>query len=140
LEVPDGVRDVVRERISQLPDDVEPLLAAAAAYGSSFDVDLVEAASGLAADAAMTATETALLAGLIVADGDGHRFTHALVREAVCARLPRGRRRQLHAALWLLEQRSDGARLAELAHHYGQLLTGRLLLTTTESVVRGNEN
>jgi tetratricopeptide (TPR) repeat protein len=123
LEVPDGVRDVVRQRISQLPDDVEPLLSAAAAYGSSFDVDLVEAASGLTADAAMTATEAALLAGLIVADGDRdeHRFTHALVREAVYARLPRGRRRQLHAALArLLEQRSGGTGLAELAHHYGQ--------------------
>jgi predicted ATPase len=121
LEVPDGVRDAVRQRISHLPDEVEPLLSAAAAYGSSFNVDLVEAASGLAADAAMRATEAALLAGLIVADGDGQRFTHALVREAVDARLPRGRRRQLHAALaGLLEQRPGGARLAELAHHYGQ--------------------
>ncbi len=124
LRVPDGVRDVVRRRISQLPDDVEPLLSMAAACGPTFDVDLVEAASGLTTDSAMTATEAALLAGLIVEEGAGHRFTHALVREAVYARLSPSRRRQLHAALaGVIEERSGRvreARFAELAHHYGR--------------------
>ncbi|MEV5965091.1 hypothetical protein AB0L70_25205 [Kribbella sp. NPDC051952] len=65
--------------------------------------------------------ETALLVGLIVADGNEYRFTHALVREAVYARVPLGRRRQLHGALAvLLEQRFGGARLAEIAHHHAQ--------------------
>ena len=45
--VPDGVRDVVRRRISQLPDDVEPLLSTAAVCGRRSTLDLVEAASGL---------------------------------------------------------------------------------------------
>jgi DNA-binding SARP family transcriptional activator len=120
LQVPDGVRDVVRQRIAQLPDDVERLLAAAAAYGTRFDADLVEAASGLTTDAAMTAREAALLAGLMVAEGHEHRFTHALVREAVYVRLAPGRRCQLHAAIAdLLERRSGEVRLAELAHHHG---------------------
>ncbi|WP_328526432.1 BTAD domain-containing putative transcriptional regulator [Kribbella sp. NBC_00359] len=121
LEVPDGVRDVVRQRISQLPAEVEPLLSAAAVSGVTFDGDLAEAVSGLPADDAVTATEAALLAGLIVADGNEYRFTHALVREAVYARVPLGRRRQLHGALAvLLEQRFGGARLAEIAHHHAQ--------------------
>nr|WP_272954915.1 BTAD domain-containing putative transcriptional regulator [Kribbella shirazensis] len=120
LEVPDGVHDVVRQRIAQLPHDVERLLAAAAAYGATFDLDLVEAASGLTADAATAATEAALLAGLIVADGTEYRFTHALVREAVYARLLPGRRRRLHAAFaGLMEQRSGRTRSAELAYHHG---------------------
>ena len=87
----------------------------------TFDGDLAEAVSGLPADGAVTAMETALLAGLIVADGNEYRFTHALVREAVYARVPLGRRRQLHGALAvLLEQRFGGARLAEIAHHHAQ--------------------
>ncbi|MFG1703621.1 BTAD domain-containing putative transcriptional regulator [Nonomuraea sp. M3C6] len=124
LRVPDGVRDVVRRRISQLPGDVETLLSTAAAFGPTFDVDLVETASGLTADAAMSATEAALLAGLIVEEGVGHRFTHALVQEAVYVRLPPSRRRQLHAAIAeAIEERSGGVgetRSAELAHHYGR--------------------
>ncbi|GAA0426535.1 ATPase AAA [Acrocarpospora corrugata] len=124
LRVPDGVRDVVRRRISQLPDDVEPLLSTAAAYGRTFDLDLVESASGLTGESAMTATEAALLAGLIVEDGPGHRFTHALVREAIYVRLPPGRRRQLHAALAKeIEERSGRVRetrFTELAHHYAR--------------------
>ncbi|GAB1818952.1 BTAD domain-containing putative transcriptional regulator [Herbidospora sp. RD11066] len=121
LRVPDGVRDVVRRRISQLPDDVEPLLSMAAVYGRTFDADLVEAASGLTGEAAMTATEAALLAGLIEEEGEGHRFTHALVREAIYARLPPGRRRLLHAALAReIEARSARTRFTELAHHYGR--------------------
>ncbi|WP_371779259.1 ATP-binding protein [Streptosporangium subroseum] len=123
-EVPDGVRDVVRRRISQLPGDVEPLLSMAAACGPTFDLDLVEAASGLSADSAMTAAEAALLAGLIVEEGPGYRFTHALVREALYVRLPPGRRRRLHAALaGVIEERPGGvhgARFAELAHHHGR--------------------
>ncbi|MGP3964852.1 ATP-binding protein [Nonomuraea sp. 3N208] len=123
LKVPDGVQDVVRRRISRLPDDAETLLATAAAWGPTFDVDLVEAASGLTADAAMNATEAALLAGLIVADGTRHRFTHGLVREAVYVRLPPGERRRLHAAIAkVIEERSGAAgetRSAELAHHHG---------------------
>ncbi|TCM38620.1 AfsR/SARP family transcriptional regulator [Kribbella sp. VKM Ac-2568] len=121
LRVPDGVRDVVRQRIAQLPDEVERLLEAAAAYGAAFDADLVEEASGLTAAEAVAATEAALLAGLIVADGPDLRFTHALVREAVYVRLPLGRRRELHAAIaGLLEQRTGRIGLAELAHHYGE--------------------
>ncbi|WP_066370699.1 AfsR/SARP family transcriptional regulator [Herbidospora mongoliensis] len=124
LRVPDGVRDVVRRRIDQLPDDVEPLLSTAAVYGRTFDADLVEAASGLTGEAALTATEAALLAGLIEEEGDGHRFTHALVREAIYARLSPGRRRLLHAALaGEIEARSGRVRetrLTELAHHYGR--------------------
>ncbi len=85
---PTGSAIVVRRRISQLPDDVEPLLSTAAVYGRTFDADLVEAASGLSGEAALTATEAALLAGLIEEEDDGHRFTHALVREAIYARLP----------------------------------------------------
>jgi DNA-binding SARP family transcriptional activator/tetratricopeptide (TPR) repeat protein len=121
LRVPDGVRDVVRRRIAQLPDEVRRLLEAAAAYGATFDADLVEEASGLTATEAVTATEAALLAGLIVADGSDLRFTHALVREAVYVRLPLGRRRDLHAAIaGLLEQRAGRIGLTELAHHYGE--------------------
>ncbi|WP_171074567.1 AfsR/SARP family transcriptional regulator [Nonomuraea basaltis] len=138
LRVPDGVRDVVRRRISQLPGDVETLLSTAAACGPTFDVDLVEAASGLTADAAMSATEAALLAGLIVEEGPGHRFTHALVREAVYVRLPPSRRRRLHATIAeAIEERFGGVaetRAAELAHHYGRAGSGHARAAWTHAL------
>lgn len=123
LRVPDGVRDVVRHRLALLPEDVGSLLSTAAAYGPVFDLEMVEAASGLTAEAAMTASEAALLAGLIVVDGNEHRFTHALVREAVYESLTPVRCQRLHAVLAAtIEERSRGvltARSAELAHHHG---------------------
>ncbi|MFD3537618.1 BTAD domain-containing putative transcriptional regulator [Streptomyces sp. NPDC058664] len=124
LRVPDGVRDVVRQRISRLPKDVATLLSTAAACGRMFERRLVEAASGLGAEAAAIATETALSAGLIVQEGAKHRFAHALVREAVYAQLLPQRLNHLHASIAreieTLHAATLEARTAELAYHYGK--------------------
>jgi DNA-binding SARP family transcriptional activator len=118
LEVPDGVRDVVRRRVAQLPDDVEPLLAIAAAAGRAFDLDLVEAAGDLGAERCMIALEAALLSGLITSDDlHDYRFTHALVREAIYDRLPLHRRQSLHARLADAIGRYAGGDDAEVARH-----------------------
>lgn len=64
--VPDGVRDVVRNRLAQLPAGAQPLLSTAAVSGDAFDLEIVEAASGLDADAAADAADAALRSGLVV--------------------------------------------------------------------------
>ena len=106
LDVPDGVRDVVRRRLDRLPNQARIFLSVAAVAGRSFDADLVQDAAGQTDDDADIALEAAQLTGLVVADGnDRHRFAHALVRDTVlepdhagAARAPARRRRAGAAA------------------------------------------
>ena len=101
--VPEGIRDVVRRRLNQLPASVAPYLETAALIGSSFDPELAERGSGLTDAEALDAAEHALSAGLVVQapsgtsrSGDQLAFAHALVRDAVLAQLSLVRRRQVH--------------------------------------------
>ena len=71
LDVPDGVRDVVRRRLDRLPNQARIFLSVAAVAGRSFDADLVQDAAGQTDDDADIALEAAQLTGLVVADGDG---------------------------------------------------------------------
>lgn len=134
--VPDGIRDVVRRRLSQLPARVAPYLETAAALGSPFDPELAELGSGLTDAEALDAADHALSAGLLVeppagTGRGGHQlaFAHALVRDAVLAQLSLVRRRGVHRRIAVaLEQRrppasgraSDARFWSELAWHSSQ--------------------
>lgn len=124
LNVPDGVRDVVRQRLAGLPATVTGLLAVAALNGPRFDPEIVKAAVDLDADTADDAIDLAVSAHLIVADRGRYRFSHTLVQDAVVDRIGSARRRRLHArlaraieALWAT---APEERFAELAFHYQQ--------------------
>lgn len=126
LEVPDGVRDVVRRRLAQLPDHARSLLATAAVVGRSFDADVVEHAGDLEDPASVDeGLEAALLSGLVTAEPSGsYRFVHALVQEAVYAAIPGPRRARRHAAvaasLAALRPDADRTRAAEIAEHHAR--------------------
>ncbi|QNN51802.1 AfsR/SARP family transcriptional regulator [Nocardioides mesophilus] len=126
LEVPDGVRDVVRRRLAQLPDSARALLATAAVVGRSFDADVVEVAGDLD-DPAMVdeGLEAALLSGLVTEEPSGsYRFVHALVQEAVYAAIPGPRRARRHAAvadtLAALRPDAERSHAAEIAEHHAR--------------------
>lgn len=121
--VPDGVRDVVRHRVGELPATVTHVLSAAAVLGRTFDLDVLE--ESWRADLAVLddALETAMAAGLVVEEEIGRcRFAHALVRDTVYADLPAPSRRRAHArAAEALERCRVGhldAHAAQLADHY----------------------
>ena len=127
LNVPDGVRDVVRRRLAQLPEPVATLLRTAATAGHDFSMDVVEAASGIDAESTVDALEQALLAGLVVARGtssDRYHFAHALVRDAIYEHttMPQRARQHRQIAQAIERLRADRLELysAELAHHYGR--------------------
>jgi DNA-binding SARP family transcriptional activator len=120
-EVPGGVRDVVRQRLSQLPDDAAEVLAAGAVLGRTFDLDVVEAA------AEPTEVDDALAAGvrsgfLEEVSAHRYRFTHALVRDAIYRALPAPARARAHARAAEALERLRIGRLepyaAQLAEHY----------------------
>ncbi len=93
--VPDGIREAVLLRASRLTDEERTLVEAAAVAGNEFDIDIVLAASGVAAwPDGFTGS------GLLTGGGDGRAaFRHPLTREAAYADIPWSRRRRLHRAL-----------------------------------------
>lgn len=125
LEIPAGVRDVLRRRLAHLPEQTNAVLLVAAVAGREFDLDTVVAVTGLDDERALEAVEAALLSGLVVEDAHtvgGFRFAHALVREVIYDGASRLRRARLHARVaQALEQRqgADPGDLAlVLAHHW----------------------
>lgn len=122
--VPDSVLAVLERRVGRLSPACAGLLAAAAALGQDCDVAVVatvvgrsvDDVSGLVAEAA-----AARLLELPVGRDDRFSFSHALVREALYAKLPQSERVELHIkAADAIEQHWRGdlePRLGELAHH-----------------------
>ena len=125
-EVPVGVRDVLRRRLARLPAQTSTFLMVAAVAGRGFDLDLVEAVTGLDDEAALDAAEAAVLAGLVLEDDRAagrYRFAHALVRETIYEDISRARRARLHArvvdALVAVRGAEPGP-AAEMAYHCWQ--------------------
>lgn len=119
-EVPDAIRDVVRARLRQLPPSCTAELEVAAVLGERFDLRTAMATSERDPDDCLDALDAAIVTRILVPDGDGFRFAHALVRDAVLAELSPLRRARLHdrAAAAIAATRGDHPDAAEpIAHH-----------------------
>ena len=125
-EIPVGVRDVLRARLARLPEQTRTVLMVAAVAGRGFDLDLVEAVTGLEDEAALDAAEAAVLAGLVIEDDRAagrYRFAHALVRETIYEDISRARRARLHARVvdaLLAVRGAEPEPVAEMAYHCWQ--------------------
>src|SRR5262249_20538225 len=81
LELPEGVRAVIGQRLSRLGESANTVLRIAALIGREFDTDLVVEASAADPEAILDAVDRALAAQLLEeTERDRYRFTHALVR------------------------------------------------------------
>jgi DNA-binding CsgD family transcriptional regulator len=121
--VPGRVVEATAYRLAQLPGPARELLQAAAVAGNSFSVGVVARMLGLPVLALLGPLEECQAAGFLVAGdrrGD-YRFSHALVRSAVAARLSAAEQRRLHtAAADAIEALYEGQlrlHLAEVARH-----------------------
>jgi DNA-binding SARP family transcriptional activator len=118
--VPDAIRDVVRSRLAQLPERATAELEVAAVLGERFDLRTAMAASERGPDDCLDALDAAIVTRILVPDGDGFRFAHALVRDAVLADVSPLRLARLHhrAADAIVAVHGDGPDEAEpVAHH-----------------------
>jgi DNA-binding CsgD family transcriptional regulator len=96
--VPTTFAESVRRRLDDLDDTDRVVLTAAAALGRQFDWRVLASATELT-DASIAATlERAVAVQLVVVDGDGFRFRHALTRDAVLDTLLPPRRQAVAAA------------------------------------------
>lgn len=120
--LPDSVQALVEERIERLGPDERSLLSIASVIGQIFDIrDLETLAPD--PDGVEDLIDALIDAGILAEErgsrGDRVVFSSSLVREVLYARLPRRKRRQLHAAFAdYLERRSGGKQLHQLVHHY----------------------
>ncbi|WP_183408305.1 BTAD domain-containing putative transcriptional regulator [Nocardioides pocheonensis] len=119
LPVPDGVRDVLRQRLARLPDAARGLLATAAVAGR-IEPELLAGLTGVTVDRTLDLLDLALASGLLAETAGGYQFAHTLTREALAGDLTAARRLRLHDQVSReLETRYGDAPdvVAEVAHH-----------------------
>lgn len=124
-EVPPSVADVIAARVSRLSSECQEALEAASVIGHEPSADLVAAALSVAPADVLRRFDEAVAAGLLEAGpGAAYQFSHALVRDALYAELPSGRRIRLHELVAEeLERRAHAGfeqLTSQLAYHWLQ--------------------
>lgn len=120
---PPTLQDTVWLRISRVGEECQQLLRLLAAGGHHVEHELIAAVSELGAQTLDSILREAVDASLIVSDGTGYAFRHALVREVLTDDLLPGERTRLHRTYaTILEDRpellSEQLRTVALAHHW----------------------
>ncbi|WP_067710072.1 BTAD domain-containing putative transcriptional regulator [Nocardia yamanashiensis] len=122
-EIPAGVRDVVRHRLTRLEERERTVVRQAAVIGVEIDPDLLVALAG-ELEPVLDALDAATRAGFLDESGPtGTAFAHALVREVVYHDIPTARRAAWHATIGDLLENSGHTEPATLAHHFGRAAT-----------------
>jgi class 3 adenylate cyclase/tetratricopeptide (TPR) repeat protein len=119
--VPEGVRDVVGQRLGRLSAQTNQTLSVAAVLGRDFDVELLADLREVPEDGLLDALDEAVGAGLVQETGaDRYRFAHVLVRATLVEELSATRRRRLH---WRVGETLEKLRpddVVALAYHFSQ--------------------
>ncbi len=124
LRIPEGVREVIGQRLNLLSPRCNEVLRIASVIGRQFPLDVLLRAAGAAdRDEVVSAIEDALDARLVEELRPGHhQFTHTLVRMTLYDELRVGERRRLHQAVGeaieALRQDDLDAASPDLARHF----------------------
>lgn len=94
----DSLRDLLLVRVETLPETAQRVARVVAEGGSAVEYRLLEAVAGLGEDELIEALRSAVGAKILLPtdDGDGYRFRHSLVREAVGDDLLPGERSRIN--------------------------------------------
>lgn len=119
--LPDGVRDVIRDRLTLLSEPARALLDTASVLGRSVDLGLAATLAEMPLARARDLAGEANRADVLDDARDRSAFSHILMREVLYQELPAARRAELHARVGRLLAERDGpndeASLAEAVHH-----------------------
>ena len=135
LGVPEGVRDVIRRRLSRLSEDCSRVLTAAAVIGQEFDLEAIEVEHAL---------REAEEVGIISPSAGGprrSRFAHALIRETLYEELSGPRRARMHRKAGETIERlaKNNPRLADLAYHFSRAASVGMVDKAVEYATRAAE-
>jgi DNA-binding SARP family transcriptional activator/predicted ATPase len=119
---PASVRDLLHQRLRQIGETERQIVQTAAAIGHSFDLGLVQDASGRSAEETVTALELLTARGLLAEQTAAYDFSHDKLRALVYEEMGLARRRLLHRRLaeTLANRRATPttAGAAQIAAHY----------------------
>jgi DNA-binding CsgD family transcriptional regulator/tetratricopeptide (TPR) repeat protein len=120
LELPQGLRDALLQRMAGLDGPTESVLRVAAAAGRDVAYPLLRAVTALPERDVRESLRRAVEHGVLVAEQatGSFRFRHALLAEAIYATILPGEREELHAKLAEELPRSGDVSAAELAPHW----------------------
>jgi len=119
LGLPEGVREVVGQRLDRLGDAANALLATGALVGRDFTVAVLADVSGQGPDEVLDVLGQAVRARIVEEIAlDRFRFSHALVRATLADELGSSRRLRLHRRIAEAFERVEPANVSALAHHW----------------------
>ncbi|NUW36121.1 AAA family ATPase [Nonomuraea sp. SMC257] len=123
LALPESLRDLLLAGVERLPEETQELLRVASAGGQHIEHALLSAVSGLDDAELSRALRPAVAGNVLVVDGEGYSFRHALIREALHDDLLPGEHTRLHTRFAQALERDPSILPAprgaiELAHHW----------------------
>ncbi|WJL96251.1 AAA family ATPase [Microbacterium sp. ET2] len=138
-ELPDTLRELVLARYSRLDDTAQEIVRVLAAGGMHTDHVTLAAVTGCDERTLDHAVRDAIAARVIVADGAGYTFRHALTQEAVHDEMLPSERVRVHRryAEYLAADRTDSPEaVSAIAEHW---LVARELTPAFDATVRALE-
>ncbi|MFI6483546.1 AAA family ATPase [Nonomuraea sp. NPDC050663] len=114
LDVPEGVRAPVQERVARMSPAARSVMEAAAVLRLAVPAATL---AGVAGVSGAEALDEALDSGLLIEQGTLVAFRHVLAAEAVYEGVPLGRRQALHAAAATATRGLRPVPLGQVAHH-----------------------
>ncbi|MEE9280754.1 MAG: AAA family ATPase [Myxococcota bacterium] len=144
LEIPPGVREVIRGRLQGLSPTCNQALATASVIGLEFDPETLARVTGLGPGQLERELASARAAGIVSETAEGsYRFSHPLVQETVYAEQSPARRIHLHRSVGEALERAEGAdphaEPGELARHFGLGAQGGAASKAIDYAVRAGD-
>ncbi|MCH7713417.1 MAG: AAA family ATPase, partial [Chloroflexi bacterium] len=103
LRIPEGVREVIGQRLNRLSAQCNDVLTTASIIGREFDFRLLSALNGGATDEQLLQVLEEALAARVIEElprsMEGYQFTHALVQETLASELSAARQVRLHTRI-----------------------------------------
>ena len=131
IQIPEGVRELIRQRVSRLSEHCRDALTTASVIGRVFEFKLLHTLNGgISEERLLDVLDEALLAHVLeeLAQPVGrYQFSHALIQDTLAAELSINRKVRVHArvaeALEELYAADAEAHADQLAHHFAEAQT-----------------